>query len=133
MKKLALLTAALAALVLGGLHWGAKAAPPSDAEPAISLDQSAPALGDTVTFTTTVPKLKGNEQALIVVTCYQGDALVWSWLDTPDAGFVLGSASSPWLQVGGPAECRADLDSYKTSPGPDEITVLATTVFHADG
>src|SRR6476659_1354236 len=105
-----------------------------------------PALGDTLRFATTVAPLAGWEYPMIAVSCYQdvngdgsidtnlsGPDVVYTWLDRPNAAYVLGAYSSIWtLRGGGPAECRADLDAYGWKGGKESTRVLASTSFHAD-
>jgi len=95
----------------------------------ISLDQAGQALslGSSVTFTTTVGDLTGNEYALVYLKCTQGDTVVYGQLALPGTTFVLGGGSSPWWQVGGPASCMAYLYAYGTHGGSDTIRELATT------
>jgi hypothetical protein len=100
-----------------------------------------PTLGDTLTFGTTVEPLAGWEYPMVAVSCYQdvngdgtvdtnmlGPDIVYSWLDKPDATFLLGAYSSIWtLRGGGDAVCRADLDAYGWKGGKESTRVLATT------
>jgi len=96
-------------------------------------------LADTLTFTTTIPKLKGGAHPGIVVSAFQdvggvgtvdtsgtGPDQVWGVLGSPSEAYLLGGGSSVWLQRGGPATCRADLYAYDTH-GAETITFLATT------
>lgn len=122
-------------------------APASAADASITLDQPSPVLGDTVTFTTTVPKLAGWEYPMVAVSCYQdvnadgvvdtnllGPDVVFTWLDQPQAGFTLGGYMSIWtLRGGGDAVCRADLDAYGWKGGRQSVRVLASTGFLAAG
>ena len=103
--------------------------------------QSAPKLGDTLTFKTTVEPLAGWEYPMVAVSCYQdvngdgtvqtdllGPDVVFTWLDKPSAGFTLGGYSSIWtVRGGGDAVCRADLDAYGWKRGKESTRVLATT------
>jgi hypothetical protein len=115
---------------------GAKAATTSS----ISLDQSGVALGDTVTFTSTVEKLKGNEWPMVALSCFQdvnldgvvdstvgGPDQVFGVLDTPSAVFSLGGGSSLWLDRGGAATCKAELFAYGFKGGAETVRQLATT------
>lgn len=149
MKKLVLFCVVFAAL-LGGFWDGKIAAAPNNVVGSIAIDQPAPyALGDTLTFTTTIPKLKGYQYPMIVVACYQdvdgngtveipalyegSPDLVYAWLDHPDQPFVLGATGdSGWRQNGGPAECKATLYAYSASKS--DIDPLAPAIyFHAEG
>jgi hypothetical protein len=102
---------------------------------------STPALGDALTFATTVEPLAGWEYPMVAVSCYQdvngdgvtdtnllGPDIVFSELEKPSATFMLGGYSSIWTQRGGgPATCRADLDAYGWKGGRESTRVLATT------
>ena len=102
---------------------------------------SAPRLGDIVTFATSVAPLAGWEYPMIAVSCYQdvngdgaidtnmlGPDIVYSWLDKPNAGFLLGAYASIWtMRGGGDAVCRADIDAYGWKGGKESTRVLATT------
>lgn len=107
---------ALAALVFaGGAGYGKGGKPKAVVAggSSIVLDQAAPALGDDVTFTTTVQPLTGQAYPMIDLECYQGGAIVFSQLDHPDADFLLGGGGSVWKDVtGGAADCVAKLMSY---------------------
>lgn len=78
----------------------------------LNEDPSTLTLGSSVTFTTTVPKLKGSEYPLIAIECFQDGTPVYVGLDFPDSAFVLGGASSLWVITGGPATCQAKLYAY---------------------
>jgi hypothetical protein len=78
---------------------------------------------------------------MVVVSCYQdvngdgtidtnllGPDIVYSWVDHPDATFLLGAASSIWTdRGGGPAICRAELDAYGWKQGKETVRFLAGT------
>jgi hypothetical protein len=78
---------------------------------------------------------------MVVVSCYQdvngdgtadtnllGPDIVYSWVDHPDATFLLGGSWSIWKQRGsGPATCRAELDAYGWKRGNETIRFLAGT------
>lgn len=112
-----------------------------------STQQPAPALGDTLTFATSVGSLAGWEYPMVAVSCYQdvngdgtidtnllGPDVVYTWLDKPSAQFLLGAYSSIWTQRGGgPAKCRADLDAYGWKGGKESTRVLASVSFDATG
>src|SRR5262249_31750825 len=91
----------------------------------IKLDQANVHYGDTITFTSTVPKLKGNENALVAVTCAQDGKTLWTDIWPPNHSFTLGGPfqSSNW--VGGAADCRAEIDIY----GHAAIQVLDAVLF----
>ena len=99
----------------------------------ISLNESGPSLGSTVTFTTSIPALSGWEWPMVGVTCSQAGVRVYGALDTPGAAFLLGGNSSVWLQQGGAAECTATLYAYGSKGGQETIRTLASTPFTAAG
>lgn len=100
-----------------------------------------PALGNTMTFSTTVPKLTGGAYPMVAVSCYQdvngdgtvdtsitGPDVVYTELDHPSATFTLGGYASIWTERGGGnAICRADLYSYQFKHGGEQTQILATT------
>lgn len=90
-------------------------------------------LGGSVSFLTTIEKLKGNEHPMIAIWAYQGDTLVYMQLAQPDTIFVLGGGSSDWKEQGGPAECEAFLYSYGPFRQPMSIRTLASVSFQASG
>ncbi len=106
-----------------------------------------PRLGAEVSFVSNAAGLAGWEYPLVAASCYQdvngdgtidtnllGPDVVYTWLDTPDASFLLGGYSSIWtLRGGGPAECRADLDAYGWKGGKQSTRVLASVSFLAEG
>ena len=97
----------------------------------VTLDQSDPHLGSTVTFTVTVPS--SVKAPRVSVMCSQGTALVYGEAGTFDHAFLLGGASSVWLQVGGAADCAVDL-FYWDYAGQQQVYVwLASTTFSAGG
>jgi hypothetical protein len=113
---------------------------------AASTSSPTPSLGDTLTFTTSVGSIAGWEYPMVATSCYQdvngdgtidtnllGPDVVYTWLDHPDALFLLGAYQSIWtLRGGGPAECRADLDAYGWKGGRESTRVLASTAFDAN-
>lgn len=147
MRKLALLFVVFTALLSAAIAAAAKPAATVSASISIATVNGAaytgqtPALGDTLTFNTTVPKLAGYEYPMVAVSCYQdvngdgtvdasitGPDVVYTQLDHPSAVFTLGGYSSIWtLRGGGPAVCRADLDAYGWKGGVESIRVLAST------
>ena len=97
-------------------------------------------MGDALTFATTVQPLAGWQHPMVAVSCYQdvdgngvvntsisGPDVVYTQLDQPSASFMLGGYSSPWMDRGGSATCRADLYSYGWKSGVEYTQVLATT------
>jgi hypothetical protein len=147
----AIAAAALAAAVVpalavkggGGSASGTSAsiAPATVNGASVNAGASAPRLGDTVTFAAAVPPLAGWEYPMVAVSCYQdvngdgavdtnmlGPDIAYSWLDHPEAGFLLGAYASIWTERGGGgAVCRADLDAYGRKGGKESTRVLATT------
>ncbi len=105
----------------------------SDPPSTITLNESSPHLGGTVTFTTNAVGLAGWEWAMVGVSCYQTGTLVYGALDYPNATFLLGGSWSPWLQTGGDADCVASLYAYGLRGGQETIRTLASTSFHATG
>src|SRR5262245_58405325 len=107
---------------------------------AASVKQT-PKLGDNLTFATVDGSMAGWEYPMVVVSCYQdvngdgtidthllGPDIVYSWVDHPDATFLLGAAYSIWTyRGGGPATCRADLDAYGWKQGKETIRLMAST------
>lgn len=96
----------------GGTGGGNSSSTPTGS---IRLNESGPfALGDSVTFTTSVSGLTGNEYPMVYLEC-SSDAdgtRVYGQLDHPNSVFVLGGGSSLWWSVGGSAACTAHLYSY---------------------
>ena len=102
---------------------------------------SPAALGDNLTFRTTVEPLAGWEYPMVALSCYQdvngdgkvdtnllGPDVVFTLLDKPSATFTLGGYSSIWtVRGGGEAVCRAELDAYGWKGGKQSVRVLAST------
>ena len=87
------------------------------------------AIGDTVTFTTVVPRLKGSAYPMVYLKATVDGEVVYGQLDYPSAAFLLGGGSSPWIDPANPhyrqpAVCVAELWSYG---GPKGEERLATT------
>ncbi len=88
----------------------------------ITLDQTDPHLGDSVTFTTTG---SGNR---IQVACYGlGLEVIYAADQPTGTAFLLGGTSSIWLSRGGSADCYAWLVTKNMS------RVQASTMFTALG
>ena len=100
----------------------------------ITLDQPAPAYGDTVTFTTTYDSRlsHGNNGVHIRVVCEQDGVIVYDWTRGTSQTFTLAAEALPGVIVGtwsrGAADCEARLEYYKSSDG--STTLLASTTFH---
>ncbi|MFA7249466.1 MAG: hypothetical protein WC273_07505 [Dehalococcoidia bacterium] len=107
---------------------GGKKAGGDVATASVSLDQTAPALGDSVTFSYTVPG--GVSHPRIRLVCSQSGVAVYGWDDYADQPFLLGGHGSQWLTNGGPADCHADL--YRSS-STGVMTMYATLDFAAAG
>lgn len=103
------------------------AAPRTTTPSTISLDQSDPHLGDTVTFSYTAQNAKNLR---ITVACYQGGIgdMVWSADQATGTSFLLGGTSSLWLTKDGAADCYVWLYRQSLSKG-----FLASTLFTALG
>jgi hypothetical protein len=147
MKKMIVFVALLAALgVLTAPAIAGGKGPKSAGTSSIKLEPySELSLGGDVGFSTTAVGLAGWEYPMVAVSCYQdvngdgtvdtnllGPDVVYTWLDHPDAEFLLGAYSSIWtLRGGGPAECRAELDAYGWKSGNESTRVLDALAFHA--
>ena len=103
---------------------------PQPVTASIVLNESPPfAIGDTVTFTTVVPKLKGSAYPLVYLKATVDGEVVYGQLDYPSAAFLLGGGSSPWIDPANPhyrqpAICVAELWAYG---GPKGEQRLAST------
>lgn len=116
MKKILVLLVMLAALLL-------VLVPAASAEKmsgTITLDQAAPAHGDTVTFTVTT---SGVDRAYLIVNCYQDGAWVLAGQGIPSSSFTL--ASGWWTS--GPGECTATIGSL--NPDATRYRKLASVDF----
>ena len=92
-----------------------------------------PALGDSVTFAVTYPKTVEKYGPRIQVLCYQDGALVYGEAGPYYQSFLLGGASSDWLNNSpGPASCVADL-YYWSYQGGQKFNWLASVEFSAGG
>ena len=112
----AALSASAVGAARGGIHGGGQTA-----GAAITLDQTDPHLGDSVTFTT-------NAGSKVNVTCYQsGVGVVYAAEQPVGTAFLLG-ANSRWASLGGDADCIAWLFTRSLGDG-----FLAQTSFHAGG
>ena len=132
-KMSSLLTAALAAAVLGSVAFttstaeaarggkGQSAPVPST----IAIDSADPHLGDRVTFTYSTSV--GGQEVRIQVPCYQ-HGVAWAADQAADTAFVLGGAASAWATNGGSASCVAYLYQRNIVDG-----TLARTSFTAGG
>ena len=136
MKKILLTLAA----VLAGLSLIAstEAKRPAHAGPpastgTLSLDQSAPSLGDTVTYTFTFEGTKNND-VMVATVCSQGGTPVFStiWPAENGAATLLGGVASNWLENGGPADCVAYLFYWDRHPVQTEVR-LAEIAYAAGG
>jgi hypothetical protein len=85
----------------GGKHGGGQT---TGGTGTITLNQTDPHLGDSVTFTTT-----GGSS--IHMLCYQASIFdtVFTAAQPVGSSFLLGGTSSVWLSRGGPAQCQATL------------------------
>ena len=92
----------------GGHHGGGQT---GGTAPSITLDQTDPHLGDSVTFTTT-----GG--TVVQVACYAGTGVDYVAVQPAGTAFLLGGTDSAWLASGGSATCYAylgDSHGYFTS------------------
>jgi hypothetical protein len=102
-----------------------------------------PSLGDTVTFTVTVPSNVNNPR--VELQCFQSGTIVYGETGSVDQatgdgldplgynGFVLGGGGSIWLSVRGPADCTANLFYFGQHAGVQTFNVIASTNFSAGG
>ncbi len=145
MRKMVVALAVLAAIAaFSTAGYNSKASKPSSGISSIALDSVItadgtaklaatvkPALGNRVTFATTVGSLAGWEYPMVVVSCYQSGKMVWSTVDDPGAAFLLGGANSDWALSGGSAACTATLAAYGWHRGIESIRPMADTSFDA--
>ena len=108
-------------------HAEAKKGGPKATAPTLSLNQTDPHLGDSVTFSYTVPN--GANSARIQLVCYQGSAGVYGADQAASTAFLLGGYGSAWLSDGAPATCHAVL--YQNGGGGYQF--FASTDFAAAG
>jgi hypothetical protein len=88
-----------------------------------------PNLGSSVRFSSGYPTSTKNPW--VSLTCKQGETMVYGEGGSPSSDFVLGGASSLWLEVGGAAACRAELGDLYWRGGHQYYTFLAVTNFDA--
>jgi len=140
MSLVLLLAAGLAAAAApalagkGGNGRGGGGSGSSAASPSISLNESNPALGSSITFNSSYASSVKNPR--IQVMCYQdnGATLVYGEAGSPDHSFLLGGAASQWLWNGGPASCKADLfDLIWNGNNMQQVDWLASKTFDAAG
>jgi hypothetical protein len=127
MRRIGFVTAAFLVLLIGSL-----AAQGKTASGSIALDQNSPALGTTVTFTTSVSGLPGWATPRIQIICEQDGAIVYGEAGPASQGFLLGGAGSEWLRAGGPASCVATLYYWQFHPR-QVFHPLASLSFEAAG
>jgi hypothetical protein len=114
---------------------------------AAAVAQWQPALGTLVTFDVAYPTSAKNVR--IEVRCFQNGTLVYGEAGSADQtvqqqltgspGFVLGGApaingfsgGSIWANVGGAADCTANLFYFGSKAGQQTYNLLATTQFAA--
>lgn len=110
----------------------AKPAPTATVPPTIQINQTAPALGDTVNFTVTYPREVKSPRVAVRCTAYDNAGSQYAEAGPYDASFTLGGASSDWQRAGGAADCTADLFYFVWKPNkPQEYHWLASTEFEA--
>lgn len=88
-----------------------------------------PRLGSSVRFSTGYPTTAKNPW--VSVTCYQDGVMVYGEGNSPSSDFVLGGASSLWVNAGGAASCRAELGDLYWRGGHQYYKYLAHTNFDA--
>jgi hypothetical protein len=98
---------------------------PSGAAAASSLT-----LGSTVTFAAGYPTNVKNPR--VEVLCYQDGQLVFGMAGAVNYAFVLGGGGSIWLDVGGAADCTANLYYFGSKAGVSTYNWLASTHFTAE-
>ncbi len=127
-----LATAAVAGASVGGASLAPAAKKPnpnSGPTSSIVLNQSAAALGSTVTFTVAYPRTAKNPR--ITVRCWQNGEMTYAEGGAVNYAFTLGGGWSMWKANGGAADCTAELADYVGYGA--EIVPLASTSFHAAG
>jgi hypothetical protein len=98
----------------------------------ITLNESDPHLGGTVTFTVTISGHVRDPRVQVV--CKQGDEMVYGEAGWVTDSFTLGGWGSLWTQRGGSADCVADLYYWDTDPsGMQTFVGLDSTSFTASG
>jgi len=106
----------------GGGGGGGGGKPGGGGASTITLNQSDPHLGDTVTFTTT------GSGSRIQLACYGAPLeVIYAEDKAVGSAFQLGGTSSIWLSRGGTATCYAYLI------GRDMNKIYAVTTFDAQG
>ena len=131
-----LFVVAMMAMPLGYVATAVNAvAPAPTPATTITLNESDPHLGGTVTFTcTNLPKVPGNTGGVrIQILAYQDGALIYGTAGSHDESFLLGGSWSQWMEKGGPAHCVADLYYWSYKGGHQSFHWLATTTFDAAG
>lgn len=104
----------------------------------IVLDQSAPQLGEWITFTTSISGLPGWADPRIQIVCEQNGQVVYGEAGPSTQRFLLGGASSPWLNSSDgadatqPAQCVATLYFWQFHPR-QVFNPLASISFEAAG
>jgi hypothetical protein len=98
----------------------------------IVLNESAPRLGGTVTFTSSSPSNVKNPR--VAVRCWYDGTMGYAEAGSADQGFLLGGGMSDWLMHGGPANCTAELFYIEWNGNNQQVFhTLATTAFWAAG
>jgi hypothetical protein len=132
LRKLCLSAVVIGALVVSGSTAAHAAKRPSGGTPSISLNESDPHLGGSVSFATTYPSTVKSPR--VAVRCYQAGSLTYAEAGPADTTFTLGGGGSVWLSSGGPANCTAELFYFVwKGNNPQEYYSLAWTSFDAVG
>lgn len=124
----ALLTAIVVAVVPATAQAG-KPAPAAGAS--ITLNESDPHLGGTVSFTTVYDSRIKSPR--VEVRCTQQGEVVYADAAAVGTVFTLGSVWSPWVERGGAASCTATLYHFTYKGVQQSIVVHARTAFDAAG
>lgn len=113
------------------------AAKPIPVAPSIVVNEVGPfAIGDPITFTVTVPKLRGREYPLVYLACRVEGRVVYGQLDLPTTTFILGGGASPWIDPNdpdylAPAICIGYLYAYGSLQSNTQDLLAQTAPFAA--
>jgi hypothetical protein len=89
-------------------------------------------LGGMVSFDTTVPSGVKYPRIEIMCNAASDGSQIWAVTGTNTETFVLGGASSPWLDAPQAVHCQADLyENIWNGNNPQQRTIYASTTFDA--
>ena len=108
-----------------------KPAPNNGSSWSITLNETDPHLGGTVTFTAAYPRSVKSPR--VAVRCYQNGAMTYAEAGPADQPLVLGGGGSEWKTAGGDADCTAELFWIDWSGQQQQFNTLAWYSFHAAG